>query len=279
MGSIGAFLENLIRQNRHLKVIELGAEFASFFLKSYWNEGYFEMNKNGEFHLIRAAQAYFKDQQVTVFDVGANHGQWSVRLKELLPDSVIHCFEIVPNTFDILVEKLAAHKGIVFNNTGLSDVPRELQVTFFTDEDTGSSIQALPWDSPSKSVACDVVSGDQYCKEHGIDKIDFLKVDTEGHEVSILKGFSERLKSEKITLIQFEYGFTYLPPRSTLGDVYDLLSPYGYCIGRLYPKGVEFKPYDFFVDENFKMGNYVAVHKSAPSLIQQLSVSGQKYTA
>jgi FkbM family methyltransferase len=266
------FLKNVIRQNHNTRAMKLGKKVANNFLTSYWNEAYFDMQKNGEFYLIQAAQAYFSNQKITIFDVGANHGDWAIFAKKTLPNSTIHCFEIVPQTFSILSEKLGAYEGILSNNIGLSDQAQEIQVTCFSGEDSGSSIQALPWGIDSEAVTCRVIPGDQYCREKGIDGIDFLKVDTEGHELSVLKGLNDLLKSGKIALIQFEYGLTYIPSRVTLGDVYNLLSPYGYEIGRLYPKGVEFKQYDLFHDENFKLGNYVAVHQSAQELLQKISL-------
>lgn len=264
--------KDVIRRNRNSKIVKLGQEIAETFLAGYWNEACYDMPKNGELYLIRAAKDYFKTEKIAVFDVGANRGQWATLTRDILPDASIHCFEIVPQTFDILKQNMGAYKDITLNNIGLSSGSAELEVTYFLTEDTGSSIQALPWDSVSISVPCKVISGDHYCQQNAIDAIGLLKIDTEGHDLSVLKGFDRLLEAGNIKLIQFEYGFTYIPPRATLGDVYSLLSPYGYAIGRLYPTGVEFKPYDMFTDENFRMGNYVAVHQSAGNLLQRLSL-------
>src|SRR5262245_46243053 len=56
-----------------------------------------------------------------VFDVGANHGEWSAAANARFPNAVIHAFEIVPNTYSYLED--AAHRITNFhpNPFGLAD--------------------------------------------------------------------------------------------------------------------------------------------------------------
>ncbi|WP_013322346.1 FkbM family methyltransferase [Gloeothece verrucosa] len=272
MSELSKFIKNLVRQNYQSKIVQIGKEIAEDFLSGYWNEAYYNMPDNGEFYLIESAQKYFGSKNIIAFDVGANHGEWTRFLKNKFPNSSIYCFEILPETFSILEKNLGQEAGVTLINIGLSDRDREIEVTSYLYGDTCNSIQPLPRDWESTTVICSVKSGNQYCQENQINQIDFLKIDTEGHELSVLKGFNELLQAGKITLIQFEYGLTYIPPRITLGDVYHLLAPYGYSIGRLYPTGVKFKPYNLFEDENFRMGNYVAIHQSADRLLDQIKL-------
>jgi hypothetical protein len=97
-----------------------------------------------------------------------------------------------------------------------------------------------------------------------------MKIDVEGHEVEVVRGFSDTLKNEKLrpAIIQFEYGDTYIPARHSLCEMYELLEPNGYSIGRLYYNGVDFKRYEF-ADDHYRMGNYIAV-KSDPDLVKLL---------
>jgi hypothetical protein len=50
------------------------------------------------------------------------------------------------------------------------------------------------------------ISGDEFCRQAGIKHIDFLKIDTEGHEVDVISGFLQMLKKRKISFIQLEVG-------------------------------------------------------------------------
>jgi hypothetical protein len=89
-------------------------------------------------------------------------------------------------------------------------------------------------------------------------KIIFAKIDTEGAEVEVLRALLTRIAEDQ-PIVQFEYGKTWLPSRSQLKDVYDMLGPLGYSIGRLHPKWVRFAPYSVDAVETYAYGNYAAV--------------------
>ena len=104
--------------------------------------------------------------------------------------------------------------------------------------------------------------GDSYCAENGIDHIDFMKVDTEGHEMTLFLGFAEMLTKERIDCIQFEYGPCWIDSRNFLFDAFKFFSPKGYLIGKIYPHQIGF--FDLYDQgqENFAYANYVAVRKT-----------------
>lgn len=112
---------------------------------------------------------------------------------------------------------------------------------------------------------------DNYCEKMGIERINFLKIDTEGHELSVLKGASKILNFTDAVL--FEYGGTYPDAKITLAEVYNLLNEKGfkyiYYIGKnclLYqPKPVE----------HCKYSNYLALRttwKEALSPIPKIGI-------
>jgi len=263
---------SLIRKNGKSKTAKIIHKLASNLVIAYENEACSDMSKNGELYIIESIKRYYDNQKIIIFDVGANRGKYASLINKNIDNSTIHCFEIVPQTFNLLTKNLSLNENIVLNNFGLSDIDKIEKVTWFTKEDSGSSINPLPWQSSSEQLECKVVSGDNYCHNNNIEKIDLLKIDTEGHELSVLNGFKNLIREGKISIIQFEYGFTYIPSKTTLGDIYELLAPYGYSIGRIYPQGVGFKQYDLFEDETFKAGNFIATHQSATNLIELIKV-------
>ena len=55
-----------------------------------------------------------------------------------------------------------------------------------------------------------------------MDKIDFLKVDTEGYEYNVLKGLGTKLSA--VSLIMFEHHYDNMIIKNyTFGDIHDLL--------------------------------------------------------
>jgi hypothetical protein len=117
------------------------------------------------------------------------------------------------------------------------------------------------------------VRGDDYFHERGVDRIGFLKVDTEGHDYKVLKGFSGMIARGSVDMIQFEYNRLNIIAKAMLADFYQLLNEEltanGYVIGRIYPRGVRFKSYHP-TDENFIDGNFVAVRRTLHPLIESL---------
>jgi FkbM family methyltransferase len=75
-------------------------------------------------------------------------------------------------------------------------------------------------------VECTTI--DIFCNEFGLDKIDYLKIDTEGSELNILKGAKKYLENKKINVIQTEYGGTFDDAGYTVSDLVYYLKQFNY---------------------------------------------------
>ena len=69
-------------------------------------------------------------------------------------------------------------------------------------------LQSLPNRSYDDKTLLEIKKGCEYMKQNNINNIDFLKVDTEGYDFEVMKGFEEYIKN--VQIIQFEYGDTSL---------------------------------------------------------------------
>jgi hypothetical protein len=95
---------------------------------------------------------------------------------------------------------------------------------------------------------------DRYCERKGIIQVDFLKLDTEGHELEGLRGAKNLLESKKIKVIQFEFGEMNVFARVYLKDFYDLLKDYRFFridTHRLIPLPTWEREYEIFKFQNF----------------------------
>ena len=100
---------------------------------------------------------------------------------------------------------------------------------------------------------------DNYCQKYGVEHIDFLKLDVEGHEFAVFKDAASMLKNVNIDRIQFEYGGCNIDSRVLLKDLFELLIGYGYHLFKIFPKRLELeKCYDQKI-ENFQYANWLAV--------------------
>jgi len=265
----------LIRRHHMNSAVTTGARFCEAYLSYWWNQKHWDMGKNGEGFLLSALAAQRNmspRERTTVFDIGANTGEYAKAVRSFMPDCTIHCFEVVPKTREALANKLAGIPDIVISACGLSNEDGYLNIGYNSENDTRAR-EVTSLTEAREVIACPVQTGDAYRVQHRIETIALVKIDTEGHEIAVLEGFEHTIANARIRAIQFEYGTTWIGSRHFMHEAYALLEPAGYCIGRLYPDGVFFKPYCLLKDEHFRMGNYVAIHETDMPLIVALNLN------
>jgi FkbM family methyltransferase len=240
---------------------------ANAYVKSYKNLNY-DMASNGEFHLLHCLPTKGIS---TIFDVGANVGDYtSACLKRFRSDDVtIHAFEPVPATFEKLSANVTSPR-VRRNAMGLSNCSQMIEINYNPHDNGSSSIVAGEllhqghWDK----IQVQVMTGDEYCAENGVQSIDLLKIDVEGAENLVLDGFSGLLEREKISCIQFEFGMVNIFTKFLLKDFWETLTKRGFVLGPVMPRGVVFKEYNPR-DEDFQgPSNYFAVHGTRRDLIE-----------
>lgn len=73
-------------------------------------------------------------------------------------------------------------------------------------------------------------------ERRNIKKIDFLKIDLEGHELAALEGARSLLAAGSVSVIQFEFGGANIDSKTYFRDFWELLhDKYGYKIYRIIP--------------------------------------------
>jgi FkbM family methyltransferase len=226
----------------------------------------YDCRTNGELEVLRKLAAC---EPRCVFDVGANHGEWAKLAHETFRDATIHCFEIAQPTFEKLSEELRQIDRIHINNVGLSDKPGEVTLQYDPDQDGATSGVEIVCPSKSHLLIGTVSTGDEYVRANGIKSIDFLKIDVEGMEDKVLRGFHASLENKIVKVIQFEYGLVSIASRFLLRDFYTYLEPLDFLIGKIYPTYVDFRPYDFR-NEDFIGPNFLAVLKHQTALVAAL---------
>lgn len=113
-------------------------------------------------------------------------------------------------------------------------------------------------DKLENSVFLKIRKLDDIVKENEITNIDFIKIDTKGHEYFVLKGGEKSLLMTKY--VQFEYGSTYLDSGKKLTEVYELLNNAGFkYIYLITPVGLMGQPIPI---EHLQYSNYLACKKA-----------------
>lgn len=203
------------------------------------------------------------DRRLVVFDAGANVGDWTRQLMELDraragAGVVVHLFEPAPATHERLLANLEAwglKERAVPVRRGLSDLPRTAEL-FVASALAGSN--SLHRAGHGSSETIELTTFDAYCREAGVERIDLLKCDLEGHDLLALEGGRSLLERGAIEVLQFEYNWRWTGPHKLLKDAFALLVPLGYALGKITPLGIEFYPEWSPELETFKESNFLA---------------------
>jgi len=208
-----------------------------------------------------------------VFDVGANVGEWTRAALDGGAKSV-HAFEISPTTADELERRYADDRRVTVNRFGLSDEAGTVALRHFPEFPKLSTTTDYPWEVESTTIEVPVRVGDDYLKETGIDRIDYLKVDVEGADEQVLRGFRDAFTRGAIGAVQFEYTRMAIVTKYLLRDFYEDMTRYGFLVGRIHRRSVAFGPYDMGM-ETFVDSNWLAVHESRTELLTRLTATGR----
>jgi FkbM family methyltransferase len=139
----------------------------------------------------------------TVFDVGANVGQSVVKYLSEFPEATIFSFEPIPETFTQLQMNVGHNARVKLHNIALGAEPGELRMNL---PEGHSDTAFISDDGPIPVPA-------QTLDHFFAGPINFLKIDTEGHDLEVLKGAGHLLRDSRIDVIQVEVGMS---PRHSL---------------------------------------------------------------
>lgn len=255
-----------ISTHRKSAIIQFIAHKCSRFIECYENGNSYNFELNGERFVLEVLS---RKGISCIFDCGANIGDWALMAKTIIPAAEIHCFEIMKSTCEELKRRTKSTKTIIVNDFGLSDKVEEVKLKYFPEISALTTTLDYPHEFRFVYTTGNTTTGDIYMEKQGIKKIDFLKIDVEGVESRVLKGFAKALSSGRIDVIQFEYGKSSIITKFMLYDYYNFLTSLGYRLGKIYPNYVEFKDYNF-THEDFLGPNYLAVRNERKDLIDLL---------
>jgi len=135
-----------------------------------------------------------------VFDVGAHQGFTVQEFLRGFPDSKVVAFEPEPENFRALREevdsdRVVCEKCAVSNEEGA----HHLNLSDHTTAHRLSDIECK-----EEAIRVPTTTVDTYCRQQGIDHIDLLKVDTEGHDLQVIKGARDMIENGCVSYILAE---------------------------------------------------------------------------
>jgi FkbM family methyltransferase len=171
---------------------------------------------NGELRFFEG----IKDKIDVIFDVGTRSDSEFINFT-----GEVHYFEPVPEFIENLKTQTNNNRSSSFNNFGLGNDNADLYY-YPKYESFYDRINSCRVSDDANKIRLHIRKAKDYVVEKNIKQIDFLKIDTEGYELNVMKGFDDFLPNIKI--IQFEYGGTFLDNNLKLVDVIQYLEKHGF---------------------------------------------------
>ena len=202
-----------------------------------------------------------KDSQPVFIDAGAFIGRNSELLKKIFPGAFIYLFEPNPRCYEML-RKIETPEIKTFNIAlGKKSEKRKLFDRKSNDLTMHSSLYheviSDIHESEFVEYETEVTTLDKFTDLHSLEHIDFLKIDTEGNELNILKGANKIIKNSSLDIIQFEFNSMNVISRTHFHDFRQLLQEYK--LYRMLPKGIIELENDILNTELFGLQNIVAI--------------------
>ena len=173
-----------------------------------------------------------RDGVKTVFDVGANVGQSAVKYARQFPKAQIYSFEPVVDTYQKLVAATRQFSRVKPYNLGMGREPGKVTIHVNPLSETSSIRHCRPEDRPETIELESIAS---FAEKHQMETIDFLKVDTEGHDLEVLAGASALLRQHKIRFFLSECEpFDRLRYHTSFPALASFMDGYGYTLFGVY---------------------------------------------
>ena len=151
--------------------------------------------------LTRFLRRHIREGSVFL-DVGANLGYYSILAATLCgPGGRVHAFEpqrLLARHLRASIERNAFGDRVYLNEAAVgADHGGSATLFYAQDDETFIGIPSLfrhPWLEGGQEVAVPVISLDEYVRQHGLSRVDVIKIDVEGAEMLALEGMRELLK-------------------------------------------------------------------------------------
>ena len=197
-------------------------------------------------------------------DIGANQGKYTEELMRFCPNLEHHIFEPSSSNVHHLKQRFSSKNNVHIVGKALSDTPGLL--TLYADK-PGSGLASLGKRrldylgiQMNFEEEVEVIRFDDYWRNFSSSSsaIDFVKIDVEGFELSVLEGFGALLSAVK--LIQFEFGGTDIDSRTFFKDFWYFFNDKGFILYRISPRGTLLVDSYSEQDEYFVYTNYIAIN-------------------
>ena len=196
-------------------------------------------------------------EKPVIFDIGANIGHMSLSYAKLFPGSTIFAFEPTDYAFEKFQKNLLLNidlaKQIIVTKAFASETTKtNADIKAYASwKITGhrsqtDEIHPLHLGTVKKATQTPSFKLDDFVLQNNIRQIDFIKIDTDGHEIEVLRGAEESIKKFRPVII-FEAGLAILSSKQMNFNVfYEFFENYDHSL-------INSKNGHLITEKNYKM--------------------------
>ena len=177
-----------------------------------------------------------------LIDGGAYHGSVSNKLADMFPGSKVFAFEPEEESYQALRQNTSGKGNIIALKLGLSSNSGKAELHVNASRSTSSLSARSPSGeryypeetAPIGTQTVEVVTLDRWAEGRGVQRIDILKLDLQGHELEALRGSIGLLRSS-VRLVYTEVEFVRLYAGNCLfHEIASFLEQNGFDLHQLY---------------------------------------------
>lgn len=218
---------------KHMK--KASDSFWDFFFRRIETFPFLKYYPKGRNHLYDILVEEKTNSNFIVFDVGANIGQSALYYNKLLNNPKIFSFEPINTTFSKLVQNTRIFSNVKNFNFALGEKENSIEIKI--SDDLGyKSLKSEVFSKLALSgkQIVEIKTIDKVYNYFGIDKINLLKIDTEGYDLEVLNGAVNLLSHKKIDYIYCEVAFNNEPDKGNFYEINKLLRSYDFWLCGFY---------------------------------------------
>jgi FkbM family methyltransferase len=205
------------------------------------------------------------DQANLILDIGGNIGEYTAEINKTNKTAEIHVFEPSKTNHEKLIKRFQSNPSIHIVNAALGSTAGE--AVLYSDRMgsplgslTQRNLEHLKIDFSTQETVAIKKFDDYWLDVLNSRPISFAKIDVEGHELSVLKGFEKAIA--KTYVVQFEFGGCNIDTKTYFKDFWCYFESHNFKIYRITPMGLQLIKRYRENDETFLFTNYLAINQN-----------------
>ena len=216
---------------------------------------------SGELFFIKNVLA--RSNPTLCVDIGANIGGYSHLLLSYTSSNVI-AFEPLKSVYSDLRNNLDEFRDrVILENFGIGNKNDLIEIYYSDEKTTHSSfsklVGSIDYVNNNKTTKAAITTLDDYVEKKEINKIDFIKIDTEGFEPEVFDGMETTILKLQPKFIQMEFNWHHLFRHTNIYYFSQKLP--NYSVYQLTLNGMEKRDPKDPLSNIFNFSNFVFIRK------------------